>query len=201
MCISNVDKSTSKKLAMKLQRTMKEQHRINKQKDVMSTIGDNKSALRSSSDNHDDNVASFDSDSDGTIDDGYSSYMQSIQPVMPGEHLDIDLKVAGNKSADLVSHRKLPALARTCDRYGIADRTAAAIATAVLEDFGIVNAFDTSNVIDPSKIRRERKRKHSQLKSSQDSKLVRGIYFDGRKDKTLENTKEGSKFYQRTITK
>ena len=119
---------------------------------------------------------------------------------MPGELLDIDLKAAGNKSANLVSHRKLPRLARACDRYGVSDRSAAAIATAVLEDFGVVNAFDTSNVIDPSKIRRERKRKRSQLKPSQDSKLVRGIYFDGRKDKTLENTKEGSKFYRRTIT-
>src|SRR5437868_13560368 len=76
-------------------------------------------------------------------------------------------------------------------------RSAAAIATAVLEDFGVVNAFDTSNVIDPSKIRRECKTKRSQLKPSQGSKVVRGIYFDGRKDKTLENTKEGSKFYRR----
>ena len=146
----------------------------------MLTISDNKSTLRATSDNHDDNVASFDSDSDGTIDDGYSSYMQSIQPVMPGELLDIDLKVAGNKSVDLVSHRKLLTLARACDRYGVSDRSAAAVATAVLEDFGVVNAFDTSNVIDLSKIRRECKRKRSQLKPSQDSKLVRGIYFDGR---------------------
>ena len=34
---------------------------------------------------------------------------------------------------------KLPKLAKLCDRYGVSDRAGAAIATAVLEDFGIVS--------------------------------------------------------------
>ena len=96
--------------------------------------------------------------------------------------------------------RQLPALASACDRYGISDRSAAAIATAVLEDYGVVNPKATSHVIDPSKIRRERKRKRNQLRCSQESKIVRGIFFDGRKDTTLENIKEGLKFYRRSIT-
>ena len=70
----------------------------------------------------------------------------------------------------------------------------------MLEDFGVVSPHNTSRVIDPSKIRRERKRKRNQLRFSQDSKKVRGIFFDGRKYATIENIKEGSKFYRRSIT-
>jgi len=99
-----------------------------------------------------------------------------------------------------VIRRRMPALARACDRHGLSDRSAAAIASAVLEDFGLVTADNFSNVIDKSKIRRERKKTRSELCAQQKLKTLRCLSFDGRKDKTLINIKEGTKYYRRTIT-
>ena len=42
----------------------------------------------------------------------------------------------------------LPVLARECDRWGVSDCSAAAIASAVLVDFGIINEQDSSVVVD-----------------------------------------------------
>ena len=47
-------------------------------------------------------------------------------------------------------------LAREADRYGVSNRAAASLATAVLVDFGIVTNADRSKVIDKNKLRRER---------------------------------------------
>ena len=47
-------------------------------------------------------------------------------------------------------------LSREADRYGVSDRAAAAIATAVLQDTSA--SFVSSQIIEPSKIRRSRKR-------------------------------------------
>ncbi|KAK0056132.1 hypothetical protein Bpfe_014533 [Biomphalaria pfeifferi] len=59
--------------------------------------------------------------------------------------------------------RKLPKLAKICDRFAVSDRVGAAVTTAVLEDFGIVSQTEAANVIDRYKLRRERKmaRDHS----------------------------------------
>jgi len=84
----------------------------------------------------------------------------------------------------------LPTLARECDRYGLSDRAAASLASAVLQDVGLVTEQDSSLVIDRNKIRREKeKKRHSvQTLNNQNRKLVQGLYFDGRKDKTIKLT-------------
>lgn len=53
-------------------------------------------------------------------------------------------------------------------------------------------------VIDQSKIIRERRKERVNLQSREKPDAVCGLYFDGRKDKTLVNTKEESKYYRRT---
>ena len=87
--------------------------------------------------------------------------------------------------------RSLPALASGSDQYSTSDRAGATIANAVLEDFCVVNPKDTSHDNDPSKIQQQCKRKCNQLKLSENSKIVPGIFFDGQKDKTLKNVKKG----------
>lgn len=89
--------------------------------------------------------------------------------------------------------RRLPTLARECDRWGLSDRGAAAISTAVLQDMGIVTEHDASSVIDRSKLRRERQKFRKQLQVNQKPAIVlQAIYFDGRKDKTRKTiTKNG----------
>jgi len=84
----------------------------------------------------------------------------------------------------------LPSLATVTDRYGVSDRAAAAIASSVLEDVGLIQSNDTSMVVDRSKLRRQRCKTRAKIvQQSQDASL-RGLYFDGRKDRTLINKKK-----------
>lgn len=96
----------------------------------------------------------------------------------------------------------LPSLAQACDRTGVSDRSAAIIANAVLKDVGLISKEETSKIIDRSKIRRERKRARNTIKEQHnfDNNPFFAIYFDGRKDKTLVQTKEGDTFHRKTIT-
>jgi len=94
---------------------------------------------------------------------------------------------------------ELRTVARECDRHGVSDRCAASLVTAVLQDVGMVNKNDSSMVIDRSKIRRERKRVRKELQSELPDS-VSALYFDGRKDRTRVNVKQGKKYYAKTIT-
>lgn len=51
---------------------------------------------------------------------------------------------------------KLNTVAQVCDRYGLSDRAAAAITSAVLQDVGLISESNKNSVIDRSKIRRAR---------------------------------------------
>ena len=84
---------------------------------------------------------------------------------------------------------KLPALSETCDRYAISDRSAAAISSAVLQDIGVITNDDKASVIDRSKIRRQRLQKREEAQSNVDD-CVNGLFFDGRKDKTMTHVRE-----------
>lgn len=79
---------------------------------------------------------------------------------------------------------ELKSTALVSDRYGISDRATAAIASSVLKDIGIINDSDKSLVIDKNKLRREKTRLRNSLQNSVDV-ILRGLYFDGRKDDTL----------------
>lgn len=93
----------------------------------------------------------------------------------------------------------LPTAARECDRWGISDRSAAAIASAVLQDIGIIDETDSSAVIDRSKIRRERQKHRKDLGSVVDrNKDLQGLYFDGRKNKTRKQIAKGKKYHPTT---
>ena len=95
---------------------------------------------------------------------------------------------------------KLPSLALACDRHGVSDRAAAGIASAVLQDVGIIHEDDVSKVIDRSKVRRERCKRRGAL-CAEASNTITGLYFDGRKDKTMTQIKEcDGKFHRKIIT-
>lgn len=95
---------------------------------------------------------------------------------------------------------KLTNLADACDRTGVSDRSASLIANAVLQDLGVVSQEDTSKLVDRSKIRRERKKRRLELKDiSKDNLAVTGVYFDGRKDKTLVIEKIDMRHHRKLI--
>lgn len=84
--------------------------------------------------------------------------------------------------------QKYPTLAITLDRYGVSDRAGAAIVSAALQDMGVITENNTSQVVDRSKLRRAREKQRTELKSSAMGCRFQnnfGLYFDGRKDKTL----------------
>src|ERR1700761_1588504 len=97
--------------------------------------------------------------------------------------------------------RKLTNTARATERYGISDRAAADIASSVLTDFGIGTTDDNSEVIDRSKLRRERKKLRVELYSeAADSEAnLRGLYFDGRNDKTLVQEEIEGKLHRKVV--
>ncbi|KAJ2945333.1 hypothetical protein O0L34_g9424 [Tuta absoluta] len=96
---------------------------------------------------------------------------------------------------------KIPKLARICDRYGVSNRSAAAITTAVLEDLGLVSSEEKSLVVDKSKLRRARNKVRNNLQTSIPDLKLEGIYFDGRKDKRLLIETTNGRSYQRVFVK
>lgn len=95
--------------------------------------------------------------------------------------------------------KNLPAVARACDRYGLSDRSAVAVASAVLQDFGIISEGDSKNVIDRNKIRKSRQLKRNDLQILERSDGVRAVYFDGRNDHTITNIPIGSRWYRKKV--
>ena len=93
------------------------------------------------------------------------------------------------KTTDKQMRIKLPSLALACDRHGVSDRAAAGIASAVLQDVGVIHKDDVSKVIDRNKVRRERCKRRLDL-NTEVNNTITGLYFDGRKDKTMTLVKE-----------
>ena len=93
----------------------------------------------------------------------------------------------------------LPTLATVCDRHGVSDRAAASLATAVLQDMQVINQGNKSQVIDRSKVRRERHKYRNDL-TDDSSTPFPGLYFDGRKDRTMVQEKMADGKLHRQIT-
>ena len=97
------------------------------------------------------------------------------------------------------NRKSLENLVLACNRYQVSDRVAAAIASAVLKYYDIITDMDSSQVIDRSKIRRERAkyRKAIQKKEEEHFENVNSLYFDGKKDATLMVAECEGTFYKR----
>ncbi|CAH0562964.1 unnamed protein product [Brassicogethes aeneus] len=95
------------------------------------------------------------------------------------------------KSEENVAQMRIPLVhtAKAADLTGISNRSAAKIATAVLEDMKIVCKEKRAKVVDKNKIRRALFKNRNELKnkwsSNKKSKCLEAIYFDGRKDQTI----------------
>ncbi|XP_050309269.1 uncharacterized protein LOC126745454 [Anthonomus grandis grandis] len=109
----------------------------------------------------------------------YDNDEDSLSPELP---LFSDNPSTSNSNRNTSS---LCMLANTLDRYAVSDRAGAAIASAVLQDYGIISSEDSQNIIDRHKVRRARQKKRQELQKTSKIGLLRGLYFDGRKDKTL----------------
>jgi hypothetical protein len=145
-------------------------------------------------------------DSIGSESDGEENLVTSCISE-DGDHEEPDLldkpSTLHSQATRKQMRRTLPKLAKICDRFGSTSRAGAAIATAVLEDFGIVTKDDRSNVIDQYKLRRERAASRTRSLSVQRNDIIPDIqtlYFDGRRDKTLKLEKKGCRWYRKFQT-
>ncbi|GBM67461.1 hypothetical protein AVEN_124057-1 [Araneus ventricosus] len=88
---------------------------------------------------------------------------------------------------------------REWDRYGISDRAAASVASAVLQDIRIVHEGEISLVVDLNKIRRQRRKLQNAVaeptKLTVSWSLLTGLYFNGRKDNTKVLIKKDTKYF------
>ena len=105
------------------------------------------------------------------------------------------------KGKDKQNRTPLKNLAMTCDRFNSSDREAAAIASAVLKDYGIITDDDYSQTIDRSKLRRERDKYRKQIREeeAENFKLVNSLYFDGKKDATVTVTECNGRYYRQIV--
>ena len=88
---------------------------------------------------------------------------------------DINITISEQNGKETKQNRlKLDNFARECDRYGVPDRQAAALANALFVDIGFIEpvseAVESKNVVDKNKVRRERERVRRECKKT---KLLR----------------------------
>ena len=90
-----------------------------------------------------------------------------------------DMPDTGNRN--MIS---IPTIALEADRYGVSNRGTAAISTAAIIDYGVINPNDKANIIDHHKIWRARQNTRKELRQSKDfiTTSITAIFFDGRKN-------------------
>ena len=100
------------------------------------------------------------------------------------EELDGEEKKEKKKKRN---RKPLSNFVRACDRFGISDQAGAFVGFSLLMDYGIITKEDTTQLIDPTKLRRQRQRlgkiiasKRKDLASS-----LAGLYTDGKRSPTL----------------
>ena len=85
-----------------------------------------------------------------------------------------------------------------CERFDVSDQVSAAIASAVLNNFGVIDDSALENVIDQSKLSRSVQNAGKNSREDEECKfeIVNAIYVDGRKDVTLTTIETSdSKFH------
>lgn len=85
-----------------------------------------------------------------------------------------------------------------CDRFGISDRVASALGTALLADFNAKDKQGNPVIIDKSKMIREKaKCRREMLRKQYDASSLIAFSFDGRKDESLTREKIDKSFHYR----
>jgi hypothetical protein len=83
----------------------------------------------------------------------------------------------------------LPNFAMECDRYGISDRAASALASSLLKDLNVLTSDGQRMIIDRSRVRRARHNAREELlKRQADMSALLAFSFDSRTDKTFAPT-------------
>ncbi|XP_031621365.1 uncharacterized protein LOC116339554 [Contarinia nasturtii] len=88
--------------------------------------------------------------------------------------------------------------AMMCDRFGVSDRIASALATSLMKDIGEKDDRGNLVIMDKSKVRREKaKSRQEVLRKRYDASNLIAFSFDGRKNDSLTMEKIDKKFHPR----
>jgi hypothetical protein len=191
MMIGGIDRVTTKKLQERKRRKSQVEDRLTKYQ-LDSSSSQAAAQFADSASCH------FGSDTEASLSSTQDELDADTADIMSPQAVDEE-NTSGKVS--MQQRRRLKNTARASERHAVSDRAAAEIASAVLQDYGIVNAEDCSEVIDRSKMRRERQKYRDTVcaKAGSCAKVVQGIYFDGRKDKTLSKEMVDGTAHRRVI--
>lgn len=161
--IGSVDRDATSKLRRKLKSTYK-CSKVHTEADVVVT-----------------NVCG-DTDGDENSDDDDARTEKAVNVLISEQSSD--------ESVSVQNRNKYPALCKAIDRCKISNRDACMIANAVLQD---LNLLSDENMLDPSKIRRQRKfwRQQEVHQHRNETKNLVCIGFDGKQDVALVQTDFG----------
>lgn len=86
--------------------------------------------------------------------------------------------------------------AMMCDRFGVSDRVASCLATALFEDINFRDVHGNLVIMDKSKVAREKvKSRDAVLRTRHTNSSITAFSFDGRKDDSITTVKINDKFH------
>ncbi|XP_036339782.1 uncharacterized protein LOC118749119 [Rhagoletis pomonella] len=131
---------------------------------------------------------------------------QTYQPNTSEMLMDIDelpsatQQLSAMKRGPYTARYNIPNFVMMCDRFGVSDRVAACIATALLEDLNIRDEKGDFIIMDKRKVARERLKYRDVVLSKQriESNL-KAFSFDGRKNDSLTQQTINQKYHQNMV--
>lgn len=113
---------------------------------------------------------------------------------------NIDLSTSESERTSYAPRYNVPTFAMECDRFGVHDRVAASLASALFKDIGIKDKQGRVVVMDKNKFRRERNKiRLETLRRQYDDTSLKAFSFDGRKDDSITREKIDEKWHPRMV--
>ena len=122
------------------------------------------------------------------IDDAFQEEEEDSQEQEEKEDSDSDWEDLDQVEEVTRSYNTMPLknFARECERYDVSDRTGAKLGNGLLRDLGIVKKGNTSKLICPTRLRRQRQKWGAKIDKEHSAKeFSQGIYTDGKRIPTL----------------
>jgi len=95
----------------------------------------------------------------------------------------------------------LERVASAAYRTGVSRRKVVMLVSAAFEDASVISSSNLQNVTDKSEISREMKKLEKKMNEDRSKEVVkaRGLYFDGKKERTIAKERKGERFYRKDV--
>lgn len=127
-----------------------------------------------------------------------SSGDETYQPTPSELQDDIAMEMAETSVESLYSPRySIPKFAMICDRFGVSNRVASCLASALFEDIAFKDERGQTVVCDKNKIERERAKLRTEVLRQRQKGCLEAFSFDGRKNDALTREKIDEVYHSR----